>query len=104
MLTLPIKRKWFDMIRDPDPGKRKLEEYREMKTYYKKRFQSIGLLDQYGRPTIGQEWICFRNGYSRESPSIEALCSLDIKTGLKQWGAEPGVEYYTLRILETKGR
>ena len=102
MLTLPIKRKWYRMIMDPDPEKKKLEEYREVKPYYTKRFQTIGLLDQYGLPTIGQEWIRFRNGYSKDSPSMEALCSMDIKAGSEKWGAEPGVEYYALRILETR--
>lgn len=36
------------------------------------------------------------------SPSFEALCSLDIKTGRPEWGAEPNKEYYTLKIVEVK--
>lgn len=47
MLTLPIKGKWFDMI----VAKEKKEEYRDIKPYYTKRFETIGLLDQDGNPT-----------------------------------------------------
>ena len=34
MLTLPIKKKWFDMIKSGE----KKEEYREIKPYYTSRF------------------------------------------------------------------
>ena len=34
MLTLPIKKKWFDMIKSGE----KKEEYRERKEYYSKIF------------------------------------------------------------------
>lgn len=36
MLTLPIKKKWVDMIIDGE----KEEEYREIKPYYNSRFNS----------------------------------------------------------------
>ena len=36
MLTLPIKKKWFDMILSGE----KKEEYREIKPYYEKRFSN----------------------------------------------------------------
>lgn len=96
MLILPTKGKWFRMILD----RIKLEEYREMKPYYRKRFQTIGLLDSYGLPTINKVNVMFRNGYSGNAPSFIANVSLDIKTGREEWGAEPGKEYYTLRIHE----
>lgn len=44
--------------------------------------------------------IVFRNGYSANSPSFIAKVSLSIGTGKAEWGAERGVEYYVLRILE----
>ena len=96
MLTLPIRKKWFDMIR---MGEKK-EEYREIKTYYRKRFQTIGLLDRNGLPTTHEERIAFRNGYSAKSPQIEATVNLDIKKGKEEWGALPNVEYYVLRIVK----
>ena len=37
MLTLPIKKKWFDMILSGE----KKEEYREIKPYYDSRFYHI---------------------------------------------------------------
>ena len=98
MLILPIKKKWFDMILF---GKKR-EEYREIKPYYRSRLRNEGFLDQYGLPTLYQGQVLFRNGYTGNSPSFEALCSLDIKTGKPEWGAEPGKEYYVLKILEVK--
>lgn len=96
MLILPTKGKWFRMIL----AGIKPEEYREMKPYYRKRFQTIGLLDAYGLPTVNKVNVMFRNGYSGNAPSFIANVSLDIKTGREEWGAESGKEYYTLRIHE----
>lgn len=98
MLILPIKKKWFDMILSGE----KKEEYRELKPYYRSRLHNEGFLDQYGLPTLYQGAVLFRNGYAGNSPSFEALCSLDIKTGRPEWGAEPGKEYYVLKILDIR--
>lgn len=95
MLILPIKKKWFDMI----ASRKKTEEYREIKPYYRKRFETMGLLDVYGLPVVNKVWVIFRNGYSTKSPQIDAEVTLDIKEGRPEWGAEPGVEYYVLKIL-----
>ena len=97
-MILPIKKQWFDMILSGE----KKEEYREIKAYYRSRLQNEGLLDQYGLPTIMQTWILFRNGYSKNAPSFEALCELDIKTGRPEWGADPGKEYDTLQTQDIK--
>lgn len=93
-MILPIKGKWFKMI----ASREKPEEYREIKPYWRKRFQTIGLLDRYGLPVPGTHEIIFRNGYSSKSPSMSVDCSLDIRTGRPEWGAEPEKEYYVLRI------
>lgn len=98
MLILPIKKKWFDMILSGE----KKEEYREIKPYYRSRLRNEGFLDQYGLPTLHQGQVLFRNGYAGSSPSFEALCSLDIKTGRPEWGAEPNTEYYVFKILDTR--
>lgn len=98
MLVLPTKGKWFRMILDEV----KLEEYRDMKPYYRKRFQTIGLLDVYGLPLVNKVDVLFRNGYSANAPSFVANVSLDIKTGREEWGAAPGKEYYVLRIHEIR--
>ena len=94
MLILPIKKKWFDMIIS---GQKK-EEYRELKPYYRKRFHTIGLLDDYGLPVPGTQKIVLRNGYSNDSPSVVVHCSIDIKPGKAEWGAELGKDYYVLKI------
>ena len=106
MLTLPIKKKWFDMIRSGE----KTEEYREMSIYWARRFEKLW----------GKDWIQvadldipyqavypgsnpihtvrFRNGYRADSPSILANCILTIGTGKPEWGAEPGKNYFRLTI------
>ena len=98
MLTLPIKKQWFDMILSGE----KTEEYREIKLYYRSRLYHEGFLDQYGLPVLWQDWVLFRNGYSKDSPSFEAFCTADIRTGRLEWGAEPGKEYYVLKILDIR--
>ena len=71
MLTLPIKKKWFDMIKSGE----KLEEYREIKPYYDSRFKkychmsSRDVMENYIPDNCID--IIFRNGYSKSSPSIK---------------------------------
>ena len=91
MLIIPIKKKWFDMIKSGE----KKEEYREIKSYYNIRFKKIFGFDK--------KRICevvFRNGYSNKSPKIRCYCTLRIGQGKQEWGAEPNKEYYILDILE----
>lgn len=96
MLILPIKKKWFDMILSGE----KKEEYREIKPYYRSRLHNEGFLDQHGLPTLYQGQVLFRNGYAGNSPSFKALCSLDVRTGRTEWGAEEGKDYYILKICD----
>lgn len=98
MLTLPIKKQWFDMIFNNI----KLEEYREIKPYYTKRFQSIGLLDTNGKRTYERKMIALRNGYSANSPMMYVDVTLDIGKGKTDWGAVKDTEYYILNILEIR--
>lgn len=92
MLTLPIKKKWFDMILSGE----KKEEYREIKQYYGTRFGTLGV----GNNQIHK--IIFRNGYSNNSPSIKCKVSISIGCGKPEWGAEPNKLYYVLKILSVK--
>lgn len=106
MLILPIKQKWFDMILHG--GKK--EEYREIKPYWDKR-----ILKALGCDTMPEEKakeslrtkeqnqgirVCFRNGYGKNAPMFYATCSVSIKTGKAEWGAEPGTEYYVIGIKD----
>lgn len=102
MLVLPIKKKWFEMIKAGE----KLEEYREIKPYYDKRLLNYFEYTDYGsfvviNPYIKKQ-IILRNGYKRESPSLLCLCTLDMGTGKEEWGAEKDKKYYILRIKEAK--
>lgn len=96
MLTLTIKKKWFDMICSGE----KKEEYREISQYYYLRFGRY-----LGWQAIKGEWrkeefLCrLRNGYDITSPSVVVRCTVSIGTGKPEWGAEAGKEYYVLKIL-----
>lgn len=89
MLTLPIKKKWFDMILSGE----KKEEYRDRSPYYETRL--VKLFDD-----KKERLIMFRNGYSKSSPSFVAKCSLSIGTGKEEWGAEKDKQYFVLTIHE----
>lgn len=86
MLTLPIKKKWFDMIKSGE----KTEEYREINPYYDSRFLSDG--DRI-------VFIKFRNGYFPKSPYIICRCYIYQDYGNPEWGAEKDKLYYVLKIL-----
>lgn len=127
MLTLPIKKKWFDLILSGE----KKEEYREIKDYYTIRFfNALGVMyfkdDEKQWTNYEKQWtnykssifrtylqftnayrdnfffVMFRNGYSATSPSFIAQVSLDIGKGKEEWGAETGKKYYRLHIHDIK--
>lgn len=86
MIVLPIKKQWFLMVRRGE----KKEEYRALSTYYDRLF-----LKHEGK----RIWICLRNGYRRDSPRIYCEATpVRGKTGKAEWGAQPGVKYWVLKI------
>nr|DAK78452.1 MAG TPA: ASCH domain protein [Caudoviricetes sp.] len=89
MITLPIKKKWFDMISSGE----KREEYRDLTPHYKSLFY------KYLRTPVR---VRFRNGYRLDSPSIERTVIPRIGTGRPEWGAEPGKHYFVLAIQEER--
>ena len=104
MLTLPIKKKWFDMILSGE----KQEEYREIKPYWTTRFRkdfgsSESDFNKYLESGILDFEVQFRNGYSSNSPRVNANIHLVRGTGKEEWGAEPGKEYYVLQIMQLWG-
>jgi hypothetical protein len=89
MLTLPIKKKWFDMIASGE----KKEEYRDVTPYYCSRLVKLNYPCK----------IRFRAGYSKKSPLMECtIKSLSRGLGIIEWGAEPETTYFILAISETK--
>lgn len=100
MLTLPIKKKWFDMILSGE----KTEEYREIKPYWTSRFKKVFDFSENGGWAKNCDIHCliFQNGYGKNAPRFEARCILEIGQGKPEWGAEQNKEYYVLKILEIK--
>lgn len=106
MLTLPIKKKWFDMILSGE----KQEEYREIKSYWTKRllktdidFDIEKLKKQLRKnDSCIYKTVIFRNGYSSNSPSIQCRVAISIGFGKEKWGAEPNKLYYVLKILSVE--
>lgn len=94
MLTLPIKKKWFDMILSGE----KKEEYREIKPYYTTRFNKIFNMDNEIPLDLTKTEIKFTNGYGNKVPFFIADCHLEKRSGREEWGAEPSKEYYVLVI------
>ena len=90
MLTLPIKKKWFDMILFGE----KKEEYRDITPYYEAR------LEKYMKEGLFR--IILRAGYRKDSPRMSCVVRLNKGIGNPDWGAEPGKMYFVLRIYYRK--
>ncbi|MEA4831903.1 MAG: ASCH domain-containing protein [Oscillospiraceae bacterium] len=87
MITLPIKCLWFDKIKSGE----KREEYRSNNPHYDSLFR---------KHEEKQIAVMFRNGYNSNAPSV--ICDViphRQRTGRPEWGAEPGVLYWSLEIL-----
>lgn len=91
MITLPIKRHWYELIASGD----KKEEYRAITPRYTAMFRNAA-------DENGQFWCVLRNGYSSNSPSLTVLVSYRVGTGKPEWGAEPNTDYFVLSILDIK--
>lgn len=96
MLTLPIKKKWFDMIKSGE----KKEEYREIKSYWTKRLGFIS--DDEKMVYQVNKYILLRNGYSKNSPTLKSYVQINKGYGKPEWGAEPNKGYYVLKILSVE--
>ena len=113
VLHLTLKKQWFDMIASGE----KKEEYREIKLYWIKRlidknlFDSVpDFMDWLENPphgvTLGLvcnnfNWVQFRNGYSKDaSCMLRHFAGLEIREGNPEWGAEPGVKYFVIKLGE----
>ena len=102
-LVLPIKGTWFRMILSGE----KLEEYREIKPYWEKRFSRYfgQHYDFFSNSTQSllvwnteKKDIVFRNGYGNGKPEFTAKCTIREGYGNLDWGAERGKQYYILTI------
>ena len=87
--TLPISRRWLDMIACGE----KKEEYREDKPYWQTR-----ILDMQ-KDKGPQETFILRAGYSKDSPAI-LIDAEPVRRvgGDRYWGARPDERYIVLKI------
>lgn len=105
VLTLTLKKKWFDMILSGE----KKEEYREVKDYWMKRLAGIQgcgtsynftLLCNAENKCKDYDIIVFKNGYSKDAPTIVIECKgIQVKEGRKQWGA-PNYRVFAIKLGE----
>ena len=103
-LTLPLKRKWFNMIKR---GK-KLEEYREIGEYWAKRllknypeyYNQIQVLHDVANGFKKFDKLVFTLGYPRNDDTSRRLefknPKIRIGTGRPEWGAKPGKVYFII--------
>lgn len=108
ILQLTLKKEWFEMIAIGE----KKEEYREIKPYWAKRFVSTwsyigenrGLFPNAENTFMSSfdingltkyDAIIFQNGYGNVPTMIVESKGLEVKTGLKKWGAVENEAYFT---------
>ena len=117
-LTLPLKKKWFDMIKSGE----KKEEYREIKPYYISRFikfkplkkdlivdfyrggfddgEIIGMENELVLTSKIFDTLVFTLGYPKADDTERRLVfknpKIRIGEGNPEWGAEPGKQYFVI--------
>lgn len=121
-LILPLKKKWFDMIKSGE----KKEEYREINHYWIKR-----LIDPTGWWADGEipknyveskefrysldfnpfkdfDEIEFTLGYPKKDDASRRILfknpKICVTTGLRDWGAEPNKLYFVITWEEWNGK
>lgn len=82
-LYLSLKAKWYDMIESGE----KTEEYREIKEYWYKRLTNKNY-----------KYVRFSYGYTRRTMTFECKDIICWETGKPEWGAEPGKEYFVIKL------
>ena len=93
-LFLPLKAKWYDMIESGI----KTEEYREFKEYWFKRLVEDGNFSTKEiRKFKDFDTITFVYGYTRRKMTFECK-GIHLGTGNPEWGAEPGKEYFVIKL------
>lgn len=106
-LTLPLKRKWFDMITS---GVKK-EEYRDVNYYWVARLLQkaknpiSGLYESHDGVNFIKEFkkfdtLVFTLGYPKADDTERRLVfknpHIRIGEGKPEWGAEPGKQYFVI--------
>lgn len=93
VLHLTLKKKWFEMV-----GPDKPEEYRDIKPYWVSRLCS-GFPSAYDAKDF--DVVQFKNGYGKNAPVKRFKWDgMEMRTGNPAWGAEPGKEYFVIKLGE----
>lgn len=93
-LHLTLRSKWYDLIKDGV----KLEEYRDVKPFWIKRLTAHNNAFDNCRDFA---YVTFaRGGHFHQSiPQMTLKCEgIHIGTGNPDWGAEPGKEYFVIKL------
>lgn len=85
-LHLVLKSKWYDMIASGE----KKEEYRAITPYWTKRIWDKD-------PRVSD--VIFHRGYTSETICF-AVDGITQEEGMEEWGADPGVTYYVIKLGE----
>jgi hypothetical protein len=98
VLHLTLKKKWFDMIASGE----KKEEYRDVKMYWATRLMN-GFPATYGIDKVQPDfkdfdYIHFTDGYNRPRHLNIKLDGIKFGYGIREWGAEPGKEYFVIKL------
>jgi hypothetical protein len=101
ILHLTLKKQWFDAILYGD----KLEEYREIKPYWIKRLvervdHELGFRELNATVVFKDfDIIRFKHGYAKDAVFFDIQCKgIRVGEGRSEWGAEPGKEYFVLKL------
>lgn len=96
-LKLVLKKKWYDMIASGE----KKEEYRELTTYWERRLWEFADYTDYLCWPREYDTVTFYLGYAKDRPSMTfKWLGTDISTGKPEWGAEPGKDYFIIKLGE----
>ena len=88
ILHIPIKKKWFDMIKSGE----KKEEYREITKHWCSRLVN-------GMGYRKYDIVRFRNGYGKNVPQMDVEClGIHGGGGKPEWGAEEGKAYFVIHL------
>ncbi len=92
-LHLVLTHKWFDLIAS---GVKK-EEYRDIKKFWATRLMKN--FDMTNPEFIDFSYIMFSRAYAKNRPQIIfENKGISIGTGNPEWGAEPGKNYFTIKL------
>lgn len=108
-LHVVLKHKWYNLIASGE----KKEEYRELSEYWTKRLLVLTLIGQKISHYLGRieekhivgfrdyDTICFHFGYTRTTMTFE-IKEISIGQGNPEWGAEPGKNYFIIKLGNRK--